>query len=185
MPALEGQNLPGTHGYQRYLFTHTDLLMSQSSRRRSFGASRRPVSVLRGGLVALVLFAVAACSTSTNPDTKPTSAEIRVTGAAPDSLQLVVSTDFFETIDQVDGTRDQVFNSADTSFITTLPYNETVALTDLGSIVVDVSNPSDVPATVRLMVEVNSGQNPYDREATMSEGGALRYVFNFFSPVFN
>ncbi len=159
--------------------------MSQSSRSRFIGASRAPVPVLRGGLVALALVAVAACSTSTSPDTKPTSAEIRVTGTAPDSLRLIVSTDFFETFDQVEGTRDQVFNTADTSFITTLPYTETVALTDLGSIVVDVSNPSDLAATVRLVVEVNSGQSPYDREATMSEGGALRYVFNFFSPVFN
>jgi hypothetical protein len=159
--------------------------MSLSSRSRFVGASRVPAALLRGGLVTVALVAVAACSTSTSPDTKPTSAEIRVTGTAPDSLRLIVSTDFFETIDQVDGTRGQVFNSADTSYITTLPYTETVALTDLGSIVVDVSNPSDVPATVRLMVEVDSGQNPYDREATMSEGGALRYVFNFFSPVFN
>ncbi len=78
-----------------------------------------------------------------------------------------------------------MFNDADTTYITALPYTQTVALTDLGSIVVDVSNPSDVPATVRLVVELDSRQSPYDREAQMSEGGALRYVFNFLSPVFN
>ena len=47
---------------------------------------------------------------------------------------------------------------------------------------VDVSNPSDIPATVRLQVNLDTNQDSYDPEATMSAGGALRYVFSFFSP---
>ena len=87
-----------------------------------------------------------------------------------------------DVIDPVEGTRRQSFNSADTLVLTSLPYTTTIQLTELASIVVEVSNPAVTPATVRLRVEVDSGQQPYDREAIMSEGGALRYVFSYFSP---
>ena len=115
---------------------------------------------------------------------KPTRADITVTGSTTVPLRLIVSTDFDEFFDQVSGVRGQSFNSADTLTITTLPYQNTVLLTDLGKVVVDLSNPSDTEATVRLRVEMDSGQEPYDREAIMSEGGALRFVFSFFSPTF-
>lgn len=128
------------------------------------------------------MIALAACDTATDPDLKPTRADVTVTGSTTVPLQLVVSTDFDEFFDPVSGVRGQSLNSADTLTITTLPYQNTVILSDLGKVVVDLSNPSDTEATVRLRVEMDSGQEPYDREAIMSEGGALRYVFSFFSP---
>lgn len=124
----------------------------------------------------------AACSNSTGPDVKPTRAEITVTGSSPVPLRLVVSTDFVETINTETGVRSQVFNSADTSFINTLPFSRMVQLTDLGSIVVDLANPDTAVAAIRMRVELDSGQSPYDQSANMSQGGALRYVFNYFSP---
>ncbi|MDT8342132.1 MAG: hypothetical protein RQ751_11525 [Longimicrobiales bacterium] len=136
------------------------------------------------GAAFVVLGVTAACSTTTEPDEKPTRADIQVTGESTVPLRLVVSTDFFETLDQVSGVRAQVFNSADTTFIETLPFERTVQLTDLGSIVVDLSNPSEIEASVRLQVTVDSGQEPFDRSAIMSQGGALRYVFTFFAPTF-
>jgi hypothetical protein len=129
-----------------------------------------------------IAVAVAGCSAGTEPDVKPTRADIEVSGTSTVPLQLVVSTDFVEFIDPVEGTRRQSFNSADTLVLTSLPYTTTIQLTELASIVVEVSNPAVTPATVRLRVEVDSGQQPYDREAIMSEGGALRYVFSYFSP---
>jgi hypothetical protein len=161
--------------------------MSGSSRDSRFGATPRSRIVRQIAyptLVGALLIGVAACSSTTDPDVKPTEAEIRITGTMPDSVRLIISTDFFETFDQVNGVRNQVFNTADTLYVTSLPYTQTVALTDLGSVVVDVSNPFDDPATVRLFVELDSGQPPYDREAMMSQGGALRYVFAYFSPTF-
>lgn len=156
--------------------------MSATSRRRRSGAS--PSKLVARGLAALLVAAGAACNSSTDPEVKPSQAEIRITGTATEPLRLVVSTDFVETINQGTGTRAQVFNTADTVMITSLPYTETVTLTDLGSVVVDLSNQTDVVATVRLFVELDGGQPPYEQEAMMSAGGALRYVFAYFSPVF-
>lgn len=133
-------------------------------------------------LGAVVLMG-AACSTSTSPDVKPTRADITVSGSSTVPLRLVVSTDFAETFNQVTGERAQILNSADTLTIETLPYTRSVQLGDQGGVVVDLSNPSDVEATVRLRVSLDSGQKPYDQTATMSQGGALRYVFSYFSPV--
>ncbi|MEJ2538528.1 MAG: hypothetical protein P8188_00875 [Gemmatimonadota bacterium] len=130
------------------------------------------------------LVGIAACDTSTSPDVKPTEVEVEVTGSSTVPLRLIVSNDFFETIDQLEGTRDQVFLDADTLFIESLPYDEVFPLTDIASVVVDLSNPAETPASVRLVVRVNNGEAPYDREATMSEGGSLRYVFNYRSPSF-
>jgi hypothetical protein len=97
-------------------------------------------------------------------------------------LRLIVSTDFFETFDPVEGVRDQVFVTADTTLIEALPYSGSVTLSSISSIVVDLSNPDETPATVRLVVELDGNQPPYDREATMSLGGALRYVYNWVAP---
>jgi hypothetical protein len=93
-----------------------------------------------------------------------------------------VSTDFFETFDPVEGTRDQVFVTADTSVIEALPYTGTVTLGASSSIVVDVANLEEDPATVRMTVELDGNQPPYEQEATMSLGGALRYVYNWVAP---
>lgn len=138
---------------------------------------------IRIAVVAAAAVCMVGCSNSTGPDVKPTRAEIAVSGNSTVPLRLVVSTDFFETINTATGERGQVFNSADTSFIQTLPFNRTVQLGDQGGIVVDLSNPDSTEAQVRLQVRLDSGQSPYDRTAIMSLGGALRYVFSYFSPV--
>jgi hypothetical protein len=97
-------------------------------------------------------------------------------------LRLIVSTDFFETVDPLDGSRGQVFVTADTLSIDSLPYNETFVLGALSSVVVDVSNPDETPATVRVEVELNGGQEPFTQEGVMSQGGSIRYVYNWISP---
>jgi hypothetical protein len=137
---------------------------------------------MRGMVAVGAMMAFAACDSSTDPDLRPTRADITVTGSTTVPLRLVVSTDFDEFFDPVTGERGQSFNTADTLTLTTLPYQNTVDVSALGKVVVDLSNPSDVEATVRLRVEMDSGQDPYDREAIMSQGGALRFVFSFFSP---
>jgi len=131
--------------------------------------------VMLGGLMG-------ACSSGTQPDLKPTSARIRADGTAPGQLKLVVSTDFYEAQDDVTFEVYQVFESADTSYID-LPYDEVVPLSSLGSVVVQLGNDDIAPAQVRLRVDLDSGQDPYDRSATMSEGGRLRYVFVFLERV--
>ena len=133
-------------------------------------------------VAALFVLGAVGCSTTASPELKPTRAEVTVTGSTSVPLRLIVSTDFSETYDPVDEVREQIFHSADTIFVSELPYRDTVLLTDVASIVVDLSNPSDVAATARLQVALDGGQPGYDREALMSEGGALRYVFNWLAP---
>ena len=137
-----------------------------------------------GAVVAVVSILTAACSSSTAPANKPTEAWIRVSGTSPVPLQLVVSTNFSERIDEFTGEVVQVTNRADTTQITTLPFESTVALTDLGSVLVSLTNRADEPADVRLRVNLDAGQDPYDQRAIMSEGGQLRYVFVFLQTVF-
>lgn len=132
----------------------------------------------------LLLLATAACSTTTDPDVKPSRADVTISGSSTVPLRLIVSTDFYETINQLTGERGQVFNSSDTLTVETLPHVMSVQLSDLGSVVVDVSNPSETEATVRLQVAMDSGQTPYDQTAIMSQGGALRFVFSYYSPTF-
>lgn len=118
----------------------------------------------------------------TDSDVKPTSARVRAEGTAPGQLQLVVSTDFFEDVNDITFEVFQVIESADTFFID-LPHDETLPLTDLGSVIVALTNHDTVPAQVRLRVDLDSGQDPYDQSATMSEGGTLRYVFSFLEVI--
>lgn len=129
-----------------------------------------------------VVATATACGSSTSPPQRPSEATVRLTGETTVPLRLIVSTDFFETLDPLEGTRDQVFVTADTLTIETLPYNETFVLGALSSIVVDVSNPDETPATVRLEVELNGGQQPFEQEGVMSQGGSIRYVYNWISP---
>lgn len=145
--------------------------------------SRRRALAAWGGLVAL-MGTVAACSTTTSPEQRPSEAEIRITGSSEVPLRLIVSTDFFETFDPVDGRRGQVLVSADTITVSELPYLQTVTLGEISSIVVDLANPAEEPATVRLFVELDGNQPPYDQEAIMSQGGSMRYVYNWVSPEF-
>lgn len=130
----------------------------------------------------LLIITVGACSSSTAPGNRPTEARIRVDGEAGAELRLIVSTNFYEDVDDVSGQVYQVFNDADTVHVTTFPYEQTVALTTLGSVVVDLANLADAETTARLRVNLDGGQDPYDQSATMSRGGSLRYVFAFISP---
>lgn len=158
--------------------------MSEMSGERWKMASRpgRGVRLGRGVTTILLLGGLAACSTTTSPEQRPSEAQVRVTGTAPGPLRLIVSTDFFETFDPVEGVREQVFVTADTTVIDALPYTGSVTLGVTSSVVVDVANLEEDPATVRLVVELDGNQPPYDQEATMSLGGALRYVYNWNAP---
>lgn len=130
----------------------------------------------------LVSTALVSCSTTTSPEQRPGTASIRVTGSSTVPLRLIVSTEFFETFDPVDQVREQVFVTADTTIIDDLPYTGSVTLGTTSSIVVDVANLEEEPATVRVVVELDGNQPPFDREAVMSLGGALRYVYNWVAP---
>lgn len=127
------------------------------------------------GIVFAVLSSAAACDSGTSPDEKPTRADVAAVGDAPVPLELVVSTDFYETVR--DGEVVQVKNSADTLFIEP-PFAQTFFLSDLGSVLVELANYDAEPAQVELSVELDNGQT-YQQSATMSEGGRLRYVFAF------
>lgn len=131
---------------------------------------------IRAMLVLVVTATSAACDFGTSPDTKPTRAEVAVSGEAPVPLELVISIDFHETVR--DGEIIQVKNTADTLFIDP-PFAQTVQLNELGSVLVELTNHDPEPAQVELSVELDSGQDPYRQSATMSEGGKLRYVFVF------
>ena len=147
------------------------------------GSIRRVRRATPGRWLALGLLAfLGACSSGTDPDVKPTLADVRISGSSSVPLRVVVSTDFVEFIDPQTLERRQILNDADTLTVESLPYTDRIPLTDRGSIIVDVANLTDTPATVRLQVTLDSGQDPYDRQATMSQGGALRYVFSYFSP---
>lgn len=134
------------------------------------------------GLATMSILA-AACANSTAPTNRPTEARVRVEGTSPVPLQLVVSTDFYETVDQFTGEILQITASADTTQITSLPFDRTVPLTSLGSVLVSLTNHADQPAQVRLRVNLDGGQDPYDQSAEMSKGGQLRYVFAFVQTV--
>lgn len=132
-------------------------------------------------LVAMSGF-LAACGSPSEPEEKPSTAQIRVEGTTPVPLQLVVSTDFFQVQDAVTLQISEVVESADTTFIT-LPYEDVVDLGVGGSVLVGLTNHDTIPANVRLRVNLDTGQNPYDQAATMSEGGTLRYVFLFLAVI--
>ena len=139
---------------------------------RIFGKSR----VAAVTTAFMIVVGTAACSSGTSPDEKPTQARIEVEGTAPGPLELVVSTDFYEDVQ--DGQVIQVKNSADTSFVS-LPFDNTVFLTDLGSVLVELTNHADETAQVQMRITLDNGAQPYQRSATMSEGGSLRYVYVF------
>lgn len=132
------------------------------------------------GAALAVLSSSAACDSGTSPDEKPTRADVAVVGDSPVPLELVVSTDFYETVR--DGEVVQVKTSADTLFIEP-PFAQTFYLSDLGSVLVELANYDDEPAQVELSVELDNGQEPYRQSATMSEGGRLRYVYAFLQRI--
>ena len=144
--------------------------------------SARRVNYARTAAAFCIALVVAACSSSsTETDRMPTQAAIAVSGSTTVPLRLIISTDFTETLNQATGQRAQVIHAADTINVSTLPWSRDVTLNETASILVDLSNPADESANVRLQVNLDSGQPPYDQSATMSRGGSLRYVFNFFT----
>ena len=149
------------------------------------GHSVRKLQSARRWAAAFVLTSMVgatACSTGGEPDVKPTTARIQVEGSTPAPLQLVISTDFYEILDDVNFEILQVVRQADTLFID-LPFDQTFSLTSEGNLLVALTNHEAVPAQIRMRVELDSGQDPFDQNATMSEGGTLRYVFTFLETV--
>jgi hypothetical protein len=132
-------------------------------------------------VVSAATLSVSGCLTS-SPDNKPTVAHITVDGTAPSPLQLVISTDFYETQDLDTGEISQIFNTADTLDIT-LPHDRTVDLADFGSIVVRLKNPVVATASVRMQISLDNGKG-YDQSATLSDGAELVYVYVFNELVF-
>lgn len=128
------------------------------------------------------LLVTAACSSGLEPEERPSSARIRAEGTAPGQLELIVSTQFYAVEDAVTLEVSHIVESADT-FLIDLPYENTVDVSSTGSVYVNLANPDSVPANVRLRVNLDSGQQAYDQTATMSEGGALRYVFLFLQVI--
>ncbi|MCG6957626.1 MAG: hypothetical protein LJF04_16670 [Gemmatimonadetes bacterium] len=132
---------------------------------------------------AAALLALAGCSLTTGSSAQPTVAHIVVDGTAPSgSLELVVSTNFYEVQDTVTGVIRQVFNSADTLSIT-LPYDDHVQLGDPSKIAVHLKNVSASDVTVHMQVGLDNGQG-YDHQATLPQGQELVYVYVFTPSVF-
>jgi len=132
---------------------------------------------------AAALLAVAGCSLTTGSSAQPTVAHIVVDGTAPSgSLELVVSTNFYETQDTTTGSINQVFNSADTLSID-LPYDDHVQLVDQGKIAVHLKNVSASDVTVHMQVGLDNGQG-YDHQSTLSQGQELVYVYVFTPSAF-
>ncbi len=123
-----------------------------------------------------MLAVTTACSTADTPTEKPDSARVQIEGTAPNPLRLIVSTDFFETVDEFTGEVVAVFNTADTLDIG-LPFELTV-LTEQGSVLFRLTQPEAEPATVRMRAFID-GRQDYDQSATMSEGGTLEYRYVF------
>jgi hypothetical protein len=143
-------------------------------------------SRLRGTHFGLVLAAVAAlaaaaCSLSTGPGNQPTVAHIVVDGTSAAPLQLLVSTDFYEVVDQ-NGAINEVYNSQDTTDIS-LPYDNRVQL-PIGSVSVKVVNPSATSASVHLQVGLDNGKG-YDHTATLANGQEMSYIYVYTAPTFH
>ena len=132
-------------------------------------------------LAAFVAVVATACSVSTGPHTRPTSAHITIEGTAPSPLQLVISTDFTESQDPVTFEIVQHFNAADTIAVQP-PLDRMVDLSEFGDIVVRLKNPVVEVASVRLRISLDNGQG-YDQTATLSDGGELVYIYTFTDPL--
>lgn len=137
----------------------------------------------RGLALAVVAALTTSCSLTTSPPKKPTTAHIIIEGSTPAPLELVTSTDFYQTQNQTTLEVNEVYNKADTLGIGTLPYDATVDLTDLGSISVRLKNPVVATASVRMRVTLDNGQG-YDQTATLSDGASLVYVYTYSELLF-
>ncbi len=121
---------------------------------------------------ALVL---AACSTGLDADDVPTTARVRVDGAAPDELTLVVSTNFFEQINLETLERSAVLQEADTLALS-LPYDAYWPLNDLASVYVELLYVPTSTASVTLRVNLDNGE-AFEQAATLSDNARLIYYW--------
>jgi hypothetical protein len=122
-----------------------------------------------------VVLALAACNLGTNLDDIPTTARVRVAGAAPDEIKLIVSTDFFEQLNLETLERRAVLQTSDTLTLT-LPYDQTWDLTELASVYVELLYEPTSTASVTMRVNLDNGES-YEQAATMSTGAQLIYYW--------
>jgi hypothetical protein len=141
-------------------------------------ARSRMVATLGIVFGGLGLAGAAGC-VSTDADVKPQNARVTITGASELPLQLVTSTNFFEQIVGDDPTVQAVLVAADTTAVT-LPFEQTIALDELGSVLVRLIQPDSMPSTVSMQVMLD-GVVEYDQAATLSQGGSIEYRFVFTS----
>lgn len=135
---------------------------------------RRPLRVTASGMFVAV---VAGCSFSSGPDSKPSTAEIRIEGTSPNTLKLITSTDFYEQLNTGTGEYTPILVTSDTLEIE-LPYNATMGMGPLASIYVELLQPEVATASVRMRVDLDNGEG-YDQSATLSDRAALIYYFIF------
>lgn len=138
----------------------------------------------RIGLVmaAVATLAISACSLSTGPGNAPTVAHIVIDGTAAGPLRLTVSTDFYQT-QSSNGNISEVYNSADSTDIS-IPYDDHVQLTSLGSIAVHLRYTGSGSATIHMQVGLDNGQG-YDRQATISGDQDMSFVYVYNQPTFH
>jgi len=128
-----------------------------------------------GALGVLACLAAAACSLTSGPDERPSSARVRVEGTTPHALKLIMSTEFHEQLNLTSNETYAVLERSDTSLVT-LPVDRTVSLGTTGSIYVELRNDLVPTASVRMRVELDNGEG-YDRSATLSDKAALVYYW--------
>jgi len=132
----------------------------------------------RGAALLALALVAGACDLTQGPDDKPTRAEIQVEGTAPNPLKLITSINFAETFDTRTLQYGAVLVESDTLEIS-LPYSGTVNLDALGSVYVEVLQPEEATATVRLRVNLDNGESS-DQSGTLSNFASFIYYFAFF-----
>lgn len=133
---------------------------------------------LGGTAVVAMVFVIGACDLTQGPKDLPTFAEISIEGTSPNPLKLITSTNFAETLDPTTFQYGAILIESDTVEITP-PFNGTVTLTDLGSVYVELFQPLEATASVRMRVNLDNGES-YDQQATLADKASLIYYFAFF-----
>lgn len=129
-------------------------------------------------LLLLVAMGLGGCSLLTTGDERPTTARVRIEGTAPQPMEVIRSTNFFEQLNLDTGDRRAILVSADTVEIS-LPFDETVPVGIDGSVYVELLYRGLDPANIRMRVDLRPGDESFDRSATMSDNAQLIYYFIF------
>ena len=127
--------------------------------------------------LAFALMTGGACSLTSSPDSKPTTAEITIEGTTPNPLKLITSTDFFEQLNTDTGVLTPILVTSDTVLVTP-PYNKTLSLGAFASVYVELLQPEVETATVYMKVDLDNGEG-YEQNATLADGAQLIYYFVF------